>query len=69
MNNNIQVDAMTGMPVEYTVSPPQPSSLVSPFGDKALATGNAIMGDVNQRQMSLGNNTPLFKKSCGRYKK
>jgi hypothetical protein len=75
MNNQYQVDQMTGMPVagnqqqEMTTIPPAGSSLVSPFNPQATQVGNSVMGTVEQRQQSLGNNTPLFKKSCGSYKK
>jgi hypothetical protein len=34
-----------------------------------MEVGNSVMGTVEQRQQSLGNNTPLFKKNCGSYKK
>ena len=69
MNEQYKIDPLTGNPVEYTVTPPQPSSLVSPFGDKSIGIGNAVMGTIEQRQESLGKNTPFFKKSCGSYKK
>lgn len=83
MNEKYQVDPLTGMPVtnnqqapatqpqqqEMTTVPPAGSSLVSPFSPKAMEVGNSVMGTVEQRQQSLGNNTPLFKKSCGSYKK
>ena len=83
MNEKYQVDPLTGMPVvsnqqapamqpqqqETTTVPPAASSLVSPFSPKAIEVGNNIMGTIEQRQQSLGNSTPLFKKSCGSYKK
>ena len=50
---------------QYGITPPPPSSLVSPFSPQAQQVGNGVMGGVDQRQASLGNNTPLFKKSCG----
>lgn len=68
MNQQINnVDPTTGQPVQYGVTPPQPASLVNPFSAQAQQVGNAAMGNVEQRQTSLGNNTPLFKKSCGKY--
>lgn len=83
MNEKYQVDPLTGMPVvsnqqapamqpqqqEMTTVPPAASSLVSPFSPKAMEVGNNVMGTIEQRQQSLGNSTPLFKKSCGSYKK
>lgn len=83
MNEKYQVDPLTGMPVvsnqqapamkpqqqEMTTVPPAAFSLVSPFSPKAMEVGNSVMGTVEQRQQSLGNNTPLFKKNCGSYKK
>jgi hypothetical protein len=83
MNEKYQVDPLTGMPVvnnqqaitkqpqeqEMTITPPAASSLVSPFSPKAIEVGNSVMGTIEQRQQSLGNSTPLFKKSCGSYKK
>tara|TARA_R110002153_G_scaffold219706_1_gene372200 strand:- start:490 stop:690 length:201 start_codon:yes stop_codon:yes gene_type:complete len=65
MNNQPQVDPITGQPVQYGVTPPAAASLTSPFNPQAQQVGNAVMGNQDQRQMSLGNNTPLFKKSCG----
>jgi|TARA_R110000772_G_scaffold25135_3_gene65754 hypothetical protein len=63
MNN--QVDPMIEQPVEYGITPPAPASLTSPFSPQTQQAGNSIMGTVDQRQASLGNNTPLFKKSYG----
>lgn len=68
MNNKTQVDPMADLNFDYGITPPQPSSLVSPFKPKDQEVGNAVMGTIEQRQQSLGKNTPLFKKSCG-YKK
>lgn len=64
--NNQQIDPNTGQPIQYEVTPPAPASLVNPFSPQAQQVGNSMMGTVDQRQTSLGNNTPLFK--CG-YKK
>lgn len=64
-NQAQQVDPMTGEPAQYGVTPPAPASLVSPFSPQAQQVGNGVMGGVDQRQASLGNNAPLFKKSCG----
>jgi len=54
---------------EITTVPPTASSLVSPFSPRDIEVGNSVMGTVEQRQQSLGKNTPFFKKSCGGYKK
>lgn len=74
MNEKYQTDPLTGMPVvnnqqEMTMIPPAASSLVSPFSPRDIEVGNGVMGTVEQRQQSLGKNTPFFKKSCGSYKK
>ena len=74
MQNQItNLDPMTGMPVEYTTQLPTPSNELGTakpvFNQRQQAAAQGIFGDVNQRQNSLGSNAPLFKKSCGSYKK
>lgn len=72
-NELVNVDPLTGMPVEYTMTPPMPSNqlgMAKPvFNNAQQANAQGVFGDVTQRQASLGNNTPLFKKTCGSYKK
>lgn len=50
---------------QYSITPPPPSSLVSPFSPQANQVGNAVHGDSLQKQLSLQQSTPLFKKKCG----
>jgi hypothetical protein len=74
MQNEItNIDQLTGMPVQYTTQPPTPSNELGNakpvFNQSQQAVAQGIFGDVNQRQNSLGSNAPLFKKSCGSYKK
>lgn len=58
------VDPMTGMPLEQTMIPPAPSNtlgMAKPvFNSAAQTAAQNIYGDVEQRQMSLGNRAPLF---------
>ena len=58
------VDPMTGMPLEQTMIPPAPSNtlgMAKPvFNSTAQTAAQNIYGDVEQRQMSLGNRAPLF---------
>jgi hypothetical protein len=49
---------------QYSITPPAPSSLVSPFSPQANQVGNAMYGDSLQKQLSLQQSTPLFKKKC-----
>lgn len=69
MNEKYKVDQVNNDIVEFGVTPPPPSSLISPFSPKASEVAMGVMGTENERQMSLGKNTPLYKKSCGSYKK
>jgi hypothetical protein len=72
-NKQLNVDPLTDMPVEYTMVPPVPSNelgMARPvFNNAQQLAAESVFGDVRQRQASLGNNTPLFKKACGSYKK
>lgn len=73
MNQQVNIDPMTGMPVQYEMAPPQPSNVMGGskplFNQNQQANAQGVFGDPAQRQMSLGQNAPLFKKSCGKYKK
>lgn len=70
MNQKYQTDIpVENNQQEITAVPPAASSLVSPFSPRDVEVGNSVMGTIEQRQQSLGKNTPLFKKSCGSYKK
>lgn len=75
MNNqltNEQIDPMTGEVVQFTTTPPLPANELGSakplFNKGSQNYANYAYGDVMQRQNSLGNSAPLFKKSCG-YKK
>jgi hypothetical protein len=72
-NELMSVDPLTGMPVQYTTQLPKPSNELGNarpvFSQSQQATAQGVFGDVDQRQNSLGNSAPLFKKSCGSYKK
>ncbi len=62
--NEQMIDPMTGMPMQQTVVPPAPSNtlgIAKPvFNSTAQTAAQGLYGDVEQRQMSLGNRTPLF---------
>ncbi len=66
--NEQMIDPMTGMPVETTMVPPAPSNTLGVakpvFNDTTRNAAQGLYGDVEQRQMSMGNRTPLFKKKC-----
>jgi hypothetical protein len=72
-NELTSVDPLTGMPVQYTTQLPKPSNELGNarpvFSQSQQATAQGVFGDVDQRQNSLGSSAPLFKKSCGSYKK
>ena len=60
------VDPNTGMPVETTMVPPAPSNTLGAaqpvFNDSVTQAAQGIYGTQEQRQMSVGNKAPLFKK-------
>jgi hypothetical protein len=60
------LDPMTGMPVQQTAVPPAPSNtlgMAKPvFNDMTQTAAQGLYGDVEQRQMSMGNRTPMFMK-------
>jgi len=62
--NEQMIDPMTGMPMQQTVVPPAPSNTLGNakpvFNSTAQTAAQGLYGDVEQRQMSLGNRTPLF---------
>ena len=62
--NEQMIDPMTGMPMQQTVVPPAPSNTLGAakpvFNNAAQTAAQGIYGDVEQRQMSMGNRTPLF---------
>ena len=62
--NEQMIDPMTGMPMQQTVVPPAPSNTLGTakpvFNSTAQTVAQGLYGDVEQRQMSLGNRTPLF---------
>ena len=62
--NEQMIDPMTGMPMQQTVVPPAPSNTLGTakpvFNSTAQTAARGLYGDVEQRQMSLGNRTPLF---------
>ena len=64
--NEQMIDPMTGMPMQQTVVPPAPSNTLGTakpvFNDMTQTTAQGLYGDVEQRQMSMGNRTPMFMK-------
>jgi len=64
--NEQMIDPMTGMPVETTMVPPAPSNTLGTakpvFNNTAQTAAQGLYGDVEQRQMSVGNRAPLFMK-------
>jgi hypothetical protein len=64
--NEQMIDPMTGMPMQQTVVPPAPSNTLGNakpvFNNTAQAAAQGLYGDVEQRQMSMGNRTPMFMK-------
>jgi hypothetical protein len=65
-NELMNIDPLTGMPVEYTMTPPMPANQLGTarpvFNTAQQANAQGVFGDVTQRQASLGNDAPLFKK-------
>jgi hypothetical protein len=64
--NEQMIDPMTGMPMQQTVVPPAPSNTLGTakpvFNDMTQTAAQGLYGDVEQRQMSMGNRTPMFMK-------
>ncbi len=62
--NEQMIDPMTGMPMQQTVVPPAPSNTLGAakpvFNNTTQTAAQGLYGDVEQRQMSMGNRTPLF---------
>ena len=64
--NEQMIDPMTGMPMQQTVVPPAPSNTLGTakpvFNNTTQNAAQGLYGDVEQRQMSMGNRTPMFMK-------
>jgi len=64
--NEQMIDPMTGMPMQQTVVPPAPSNTLGNakpvFNNTTQNAAQGLYGDVEQRQMSMGNRTPMFMK-------
>jgi len=62
--NEQMIDPITGMPVQTTMVPPQPSNTLGNakpmFNDLTQNAAQGIYGNQEQRQMSLGNRAPLY---------